>query len=127
MNIASGKNDLLTLTVTVPECLYRSPIRADSRDDLPQPTLPTKAVSEPGFTLIFISFNTGFLSLRCENVPSDILRAYSKDKKGWDTQLHKVVSMFEMDWLRSKVDHIERKLMKQGTPAIPKPVLITST
>ena len=69
----------LTLTVTVPECLYRSPIRADSRDDLPQPTLPTKAVSEPGFTLIFISFNTGFLSLRCENVPPDISNAYSEN------------------------------------------------
>ena len=119
MNIASGKNDLLTLTVTVPECLYRSPIRADSRDDLPQPTLPTKAVSEPGFTLIFISFNTGFLSLRCENVPCDILRAYSNDKKVWDTQLHKAVSIFEMDWVHSKANHIERKLIKQETPTMP--------
>ena len=79
--MASGKNDLLTLTVTVPECLYRSPIRADSRDDLPQPTLPTKAVSEPGFTLIFISFNTAFLSLRCENVPPDTSSAFSGNSK----------------------------------------------
>ena len=54
----------LTLIVTVPLCLYMSPIREERRDDLPAPTDPTRAVRIPGFSVSFMSCSTSGLDFR---------------------------------------------------------------
>ena len=69
--------ETLTLHVTTPLCLYRSPTQADSSEDLPQPTGPTTAVRELIGTSMFIFFSMGGSSGSHEKVPSVILRLTS--------------------------------------------------
>lgn len=71
----------LTLVVTAPACLYRSPTQADSRLDFPEPTWPTTAVSDPVGTSILILSSITVVSGNQENLPSVILKLTSVNKQ----------------------------------------------